>query len=455
MSFSLYSKLTFLTATALLGTTSVFSQALTNGQIDSLAEKDLKLFNVPGMAVGIVKDGHLIYSKGFGVRSLKTQKPVDPETLFGIASNSKAFTAAALGILVDKKKISWDDKVTKYLPDFKLYDELATKEITIRDLLCHRSGIGTGVGDLMHDPDSTTFSVNDIIHNLRYLKPDYSFRSKFAYNNNLYLVAGQVIAKVSKMPLEDFIKKSILLPLGMKSSSASFHGASSNLNITSAHKVTHGSIRVVTRYTSMKDDAAGGIYANITDMSKWLLMLINNGKYGENLNKQLLSEQTVHELLSPQTIIRTGPLDSYQTHFGAYGLGWFMNDERGYKLIFHSGEDVGMVSEVSMIPELSLGVIVLTNNESTASYAVTDQIIDGYIGIRNQDRSAATFARFHAGELTASRARDSIYRKASEQNLFLHPVIKNYIGIYQDPWFGKLTISVRAGRLYFASERSP
>lgn len=221
MPFQLYLKLAFLTVAILLSIPGVFSQALTNRQVDSLAEKDLKLFNVPGMAVGIVKDGHLVYSKGFSIRSLQTKKAVDPKTLFGIASNSKAFTAAALGsILVDEKKISWDDKVTQYLPDFKLYDAFATREITIRDLLCHRSGLGTGVGDLMHDPDSTTFSVDEIIYNLRYLKSDYLFRSRFAYNNNLYLVAGEVIDRVSNMHLKDFIEQCILLPLGMKSSSA-------------------------------------------------------------------------------------------------------------------------------------------------------------------------------------------------------------------------------------------
>lgn len=439
----------------LFNTSCVLAQAITNREIDSLAKKDLKLFNVPGMAVGVIKDGYLIYSKGFGVRSLKTQKPVDPETLFGIASNTKAFTAAALGILVDEKRINWDDKVIKYIPDFKLYDPLATREITIRDLLCHRSGLATGVGDLMHDPDSTTFSVNEIIHNLRYLKPDYSFRSKFAYDNNLYLVAGEVIARVSKIPLEDFIERRILIPLGMKSSSASYYGTQKNQNIIDAHKIINDSIRVVTRYTSMKDDAAGGIYTNVCDMSKWLLMLMNKGKYGEKLQKQLLSEQTVTELLSPQTIIRTGAPGNYQTHFGAYGLGWFMNDERGYKLIFHTGEDVGMISDISMIPELGLGVIVMTNSETTASFAVTDQIIDSYIDIKSIDRSLASYTKYNKSRQSAARIKDSLYREVARQKIKLHPVLENFVGIYHDQWFGNVSIFIRNNQLYFAAERSP
>src|SRR5471030_494734 len=196
-----------------LAHSSSFAQGLSESQVDSIVKRDLKLFQVPGIAVGIIKDGRLIYNKGFGVRSLANQKLVDSKTLFGIASNTKAFTAAAIGLLVDEGKIKWDDKVIRYIPEFRLYDPLATNEITIRDLLCHRSGLATGAGDLMHDPDSTNFTVNDIIHNLRYLKPKYSFRNKFAYDNNLYLVAGEVIARVSKMPWEKFIKQRILGPL--------------------------------------------------------------------------------------------------------------------------------------------------------------------------------------------------------------------------------------------------
>jgi CubicO group peptidase (beta-lactamase class C family) len=433
----------------------VFAQSLTTSQIDSLANKDLKLFHVPGMAIGIIKDGKLIYSKGYGLSSILTQKAVDSETLFGIASNTKAFTAAALGLLVDEKKINWDDKVTKYIPEFRLYDPLATREMTIRDLLCHRSGLATGVGDLMHDPDSTNFTVNDIIYNLRYLKPKYSFRIKFAYDNNLYLVAGEVIARVSKMRWEDFVEQRILRPLGMETSAASYYGCSKNPNIIDPHKLINDSVKVVTRYTSTKDDAAGGIYSNVVDMSKWLLMLMNNGKYDENLDKQLLSEQTVKELLSPQVVISVGKPGAYNTHFAAYGLGWFLLDAKGYKQVVHTGEDVGMVSEVCMIPELKLGIVVLTNNESNAIDAVTYQIMDNYLDVKNIDESSKSFAQSNSNERSARHLKDSVFNEVSQQQLTYHPNVRQFAGTYHDQWFGNVTISIRNNRLWFAAQRSP
>ncbi len=433
----------------------ILAQSLTASQVDSLANRDLKLFKVPGIAIGIIKDGKLIYSKGFGVSSIRTQKAVDSETLFGIASNTKAFTAAALGLLVDEKKINWDDKVTKYIPEFRLYDPLATQEVTIRDLLCHRSGLATGVGDLMHDPDSTDFTVNEIIYNLRYLKPKYSFRSKFAYDNNLYLVAGEVIARVSKMRWEDFVEQRILKPLGMEASAASYYGCSKNPNIIDPHTLINDSVKVVARYTSTKDDAAGGVYSNVIDMSKWLLMLMNNGKYGKNLDKQLLSEQTVTELLSPQMLISVGKSGPYHTHFIAYGLGWFLLDAKGYKQVKHTGEDVGMVSEVSMIPELGLGVIVLTNSESNAIDAITYQIMDSYLDVKNIDESATSFARLNTRDQSAKHIKDSIFNEVSQRQLTYHPDVKQFVGIYHDKWFGNITISIRNNRLWFAALRSP
>ncbi|HEV2352995.1 MAG TPA: serine hydrolase domain-containing protein, partial [Puia sp.] len=176
-----------------------YCQGLTSPQIDSLAERARRAFDVPGIAVCVIKDGKVIHSKGYGVRSLRTSEPVDGNTLFGIASNSKAFTTAALGMLVDEGKLSWDDKVRKYIPEFKLSDPYVTEEFTIRDLLCHRSGLGLGAGDLMFFPDGSNFTTADILHNLQFLKPASSFRSQYAYDNNLYIVAGEVVARVSGM----------------------------------------------------------------------------------------------------------------------------------------------------------------------------------------------------------------------------------------------------------------
>ena len=205
-----------------LVTISVSSQTITSREIDSLVEKTMKTFDVPGIAVAIVKDDKVIHSKGYGVRSLNTMQKADENTLFGIASNSKAFTTAALGILIDEKKLSWDDKVIDYIPEFRLYNPYVTEEFTIRDLLTHRSGLGLGAGDLMIWPGLNNFTLKDIIHNLRYLKPVSGFRTKFDYDNLLYIVAGEVVARVSGMSWEDFIETRIMKPLNMTGSAAAY-----------------------------------------------------------------------------------------------------------------------------------------------------------------------------------------------------------------------------------------
>src|SRR5664280_695836 len=198
-----------------LGSISISAQTLSSTEIDSLVERTMKTFDVPGIAVAIVKDDKVIHSKGYGVRSLNTKQKVDENTLFGIASNSKAFTVAALGILIDEGKLKWDDKVIDYIPEFRMYNPYVTEEFTIRDLLTHRSGLGLGAGDLMFWPDSNNFTKKDMIHNLRYLKQVSSFRTKYDYDNNLYMVAGEVIARASGISWEDFIQKKILDPLNM------------------------------------------------------------------------------------------------------------------------------------------------------------------------------------------------------------------------------------------------
>jgi len=427
-------------------------QGLTGGQIDSLAQRDLELFHVPGLAIGVVKDGKLIYSKGFGVRSLKTGKRVTPATLFGIASNTKAFTAAALGLLVDEGKLSWNDKVTQYIPGFQLYEPYSTREMTILDLLCHRSGIGTGVGDLMHDPDSTDFTLTEIIYNLRYLKPDYSFRSTFAYDNNLYLVTGEVIARVSGTSWEDFVKQHLLKPLQMYSSAASYEGCRTDTNIIDAHKKIGDSIRVVTRYTSTKDDAAGGVHSSVEDLSNWVSMLLSEGRYD---NKQLLSAATVRQLCSPQTIIPVKKPGIEHTHFAAYGLGWFIRDIRGYKQVLHTGQDVGMVSEISMIPELGLGIIVLTNSESNAIDAITNQITDAWVGITGTDRAGEALTRLQIGEKASADRKTEVWSRTRQTEPVTVSDIRADTGTYHSIWFGDIIVTVRGGQLYFASQRSP
>jgi CubicO group peptidase (beta-lactamase class C family) len=347
----------------------------------------LKTFDVPGISVAVVKDGKVVHSKGYGVRSLKNNLPTDENTLFGIASNSKAFTASALAILVDEGKLKWDDKVREYIPEFKLYSPFVTEEFTIKDLLTHRSGLGLGAGDLMMFPDSSDFTRKDIIYNLRYLKPVSGFRTQYDYDNNLYIVAGEVIQRITGISWEDFIDQRILKPLGMNSTVPSMGRLKNKSNLISPHAPVNGKVVPLNIDWSETANAAGGIVSNLPDLCKWITMQMNGGRYGDSLKKKIFSPEQHNEMWSPQTIIPTFTAPPYNTHFAAYGLGWFLSDVKGYKQVTHTGGLAGVVTQVTLLPELKLGIIVLTNQQSGAAFtAITNTIKDSYLGVTGLNR---------------------------------------------------------------------
>jgi CubicO group peptidase (beta-lactamase class C family) len=438
--------------------TIVNSQIISSAQIDQLVERTLTTFEVPGISVAVIKDGKVLHSKGYGLRSLKTKEKLNENTLFGIASNSKAFTTTALGILVDEGKLNWDDKVRDYIPEFKMYNPYVTEEFTIRDLVTHRSGLGLGAGDLMFFPDSSNFTLKDIIYNLRFLKPVSGFRTKYDYDNNLYIIAGEVIARVSGKSWDDFIQEKILNPLGMTQTGTSFDPISNNPNVIDAQSPVEGKIQVIARSSLKVGHAAGGIYSNIVDLSKWVMMHLNNGKYGPDLKNTLISKNQHDELCTPQTIIPVRNSGTYNTHFSAYGLGFGVTDVKGYKQLSHTGGLEGMVTQITMIPELNLGIIVLTNQqEGLAFSAITNQIKDAYFGIKDTDR-IAQYSKMRQGQLSNADSTTTEVWKVVKSNSIpsnISETYKQYLGTYQDPWFGKITISIKNGKLWFQSLRSP
>ncbi|WP_395077696.1 serine hydrolase domain-containing protein, partial [Flavobacterium sp.] len=242
--------------------TSLSFAQISEKQIDELVEKTLTTFNVPGIAVSVVKDGKVIHSKGYGVKSIISNQKVDENTLFGIASNSKAFTTTAIAMLVEEGKMKWDDKVISHLPNFKMYNDYVTKEFTVRDLVTHRSGLGLGAGDLMIWPDGSNFKPKDVIENLQYLKPVSDFRTKYDYDNLLYIVAGEIIEKVSGKSWCDFIEQRIMQPLKMDNSAGSFVRLKDTTNIIHPHVPTDGKLKVISRYKNQSFDAAAGIYSS-------------------------------------------------------------------------------------------------------------------------------------------------------------------------------------------------
>ena len=425
-------------------------------QIDNLVETAMKTFDVPGIAVAVVKDGKIVHSKGYGVKSAVTQQKVDENTLFGIASNSKAFTTAALAILVDEGKLNWDDKVTKYIPEFKMYNDYVTSEFTVRDLLTHRSGLGLGAGDLMIWPDGNSFGTADIIHNLQFLKPVSAFRSKYDYDNLLYIVAGEVLHRASGKTWNEFIEERILQPLGMTHTASTFGRLKDTTNIITPHVPTDGKLKAIKRYKSATFDPAAGIYSSANDLSKWVIVQLQNGKYDSD--KRLFSEKQHAEMWKPQTIEDNPPPSApYNSHFKTYGLGWQIQDMKGMLQVSHTGGLDGIVTQVIMLPELNLGIIVLTNQQSSAAFvSISNTIKDSYMGIQSEDYIAKYSSQRKQKEDDADKISDEVWQTvAMNQKNKISTDYKKYAGTYKDNWLGEIALTEKKGKLYFNSKRSP
>ena len=436
---------------ALLFTLNNFAQ-ITSLQIDEVVERTLKTFDVPGIAVAVVKDGKIIHSKGYGVKSIITQEKVNENTLFGIASNSKAFSSAALAVLVDEGKIKWDDKVTKYLPDFKMYNEYVTNEFTIRDLLTHRSGLGLGAGDLMIWPDGSDFKAEDIIQNIQYLKPTSGFRTKYDYDNLLYIIAGEVVHKVSGQTWNEFVETRFFVPLQMKHTGSTWIRVKDTSNVIAPHVPIDGKLKVISRYKNTTFDAAAGIYSSVNDMSNWAIMQLNKGKFGD---KQLFSEKQHAEMWTPQTLMPNRTMPPYNSLFKSYGLGWQITDVKGKLQVSHTGGLEGIVTQVTLIPELNLGIIVFTNQQSGAAFsAITNTIKDSYLGITPIDHVSDFSQKAKASEEKADKVTEEVWAIVAK-NKKQKVDFKKYIGTYKDNWLGEVVISEKKGKLYFASKRSP
>ncbi len=437
----------------------VNAQTITAKEIDKLVKRTMETFEVPGISIAIIKDGSVIHAKGYGFRSMNAKKKVTPNTLFGIASNSKAFTCAALGILIDENKLNWDDRVIEYIPEFRLYNSYVTEEFRIRDLLTHRSGLGLGAGDLMIFPDSSDFTISEMVHNLRYLKSVSSFRSKYDYDNLLYIVAGEIISRVSGKSWGEFIEARIMKPLGMEKSAGNFFRLKDKSNIADAHAPIAEKVTVVDRYDLQLTSAAGGIYSSVNDLSKWVIMQMDSGKYGKNPEEQLFSKKIHKEMWSPQTILPVRSGGHYNTHFRAYGLGWGLTDVKGYKQVSHTGGLPGMVTQVTLLPELKLGIIVLTNQQSGAAFAsITNQIKDSYLGITGTDWVKKNFDRVKSRRESAEKITAKVWEDiAAQQKDGVSEKVDSelYLGTYKDNWFGEILISKKKDKLWFTSKRSP
>ncbi|WP_299251678.1 serine hydrolase [uncultured Aquimarina sp.] len=441
---------------------------ITAKQIDSLVTVAVNTVdNTVGFAIGVVKDGKILHVKGYGVNSVDLNEKVTADTPFGIASNSKAFTSAALTILVEQGKINWEDKVIRHIPEFKMYNDYVTNNFTIQDLLTHRSGLGLGAGDLMIFPDDSNFTINDVLTAFQHFVPSTAFRTKFDYDNLLYLIAGEITARVSGKSWETFVDEEILKPLKMNHSYASYEDALQNDTVAVAHYFDGTALKAIEKSKtdlsgSVKqkmNGAAGGIWSSANDMCKWMLAQLNKGRYGANMDKTLFSEQQHQEMWRVHTPINklSDPMLPFKSHFSGYGLGWFLSDVNGFFKVDHSGLIAGMSSEVTLIPELSLGIVVMNNSEGAS-------LLDGLIGFTLLEEFLKLETGINWLEMTKrlQQQRGKMGDPDSEKvwtEVQANKNVKinrdNYLGIYQDNWFGKVEVLEKNGDLWFKSEKSP
>lgn len=430
---------------------------ITSPKIDALMEDALTKFKVAGAAIAIVKDGKVIHQKGYGVTSVETKKAVDEYTNFQIASNSKAFTGTALSILEDEGKIKWTDKVRDHIPEFKMYNDYVTENFNIQDLLTHRSGLGLGAGDLMFFPDGSDFTIKDVVTNFQYFKPVSAFRTKFDYDNLLYLVAGEIIARVSGMSYEEFVQKRIIDPLQMKNSFAGKSLMKDKNNLAIPHSSESGTIKTIESFNVQVNSAAGGLYSNVADMSKWLLVCLNKGQYGADLKSTLFSAKNQGEMWRIHTVEEANPNPRYNSHFSGYGLGWEISDEKGNFKISHTGGLPGMLSIVVMYPDLNLGIVILTNTQNGGAglfAAVSSTISDSYLGLDDFGWTDKFAGWMNEG----GNAGDDVSKKVWEKVKASKNIkVKNsdFIGVYADKWFGEIEVFEKNKQLWFKSSRSP
>jgi len=429
-----------------------------NNKVEQAIAKAMSTFQVPGVAVAIVKDNKVVMSKGFGVIEHGKSAKVTADTLFGIASNTKAMTAAILAGLVDEGKLTWHTKVIDIIPEFQMPNAYVTREFTVTDLLAHNSGLGLGAGDLMIWPH-TSLTNADIIKGLKYLPEVSSFRSEFAYDNLMYIIAGEVITRVTGQPWAEVIQQRIFNPLGMKNTRATFSLIDKqNKNVARAHVPLKGSLNVVGGNFLEKFSSAGSVASSVNDMSFWLLAQLNQGAYGKILDDEnaddnaprLFSVKQSRAMWQARTILSVSDKATQQdkTHFSAYGLGWFMKDYHGVKLIHHSGGILGMVSKVVLVPEEDLAMVILTNQQSGYAFnAIYLQILNEYLELPEKDW-IAYYQKKQQKSTDKEQQRLAKMAESVNKNSAHSLVLRDYAQTYVDNWYGEINISYKNNKLH-------
>ena len=415
----------------------------TMAYFDAYVRRAMADWQIPGLAITVVKDGKVRYKQVYGVRSLNTKERADNETIFACASTTKAMTALAMGILVDQHKIGWEDKVTKYIPHFTLYDPYVTANLTIRDLFLHNSGYGNtdylwAFNDIPGD---------EIINSLRNIKPAYQYRTNFVYQNIFYHIAGKVIELVSGMSWAEFMTQHIFSPLGMKQTKAMLSLVKTS-NLAMPHYMIHGRVEEISRASADRLPAAGAVYSNIDDITKWVQCMLDSSKYPGG---RLVTPVTWMTLLEPQTFI---PAESFfptaqltKPSFTTYAMGWFQQDYKGEKLNFHTGSLPGEIAIHGQVPDKKVGVYVFGNlDHAEARHALMLKALDLFALGETRDWEMELFPIYQ----NLISKMDSVKRSA-----WANPVpgtkpsreMATYAGTYRDPVVGSIQVQLENGQL--------
>lgn len=441
-----------------------FGQSVPEG-FDARVVEAMHAHDVPGMAISVVKDGRIVHAQGYGVRRLGGSDAVDADTIFPTGSTGKAVTAAALAILVDDGKLGWDDRIIDRLPDFRMFDPWVTREMTVRDLLAHRSGLGLGAGDLLFIPRSSR-SRADIVRALRNIPPATSFRSAYAYDNILYIVAGELVAAASGQSWESFVRDRIFRPLGMTTAVSDENDRFATANRAQPHARLDPRLRGLGRQQVLPEREglgqvgapAGGLSWSANDFARWMQAQLAQGATPDG--GRVWSEASAREMWTPLVLMPTprypAPITDIGPQFSSYAMGWNVQDYRGVKVIQHGGAVFGVLAFVVLVPEQRLGIALQINSEDTGVLrALGYELLDHYLGFPPRDWMAAFDAwnrqRLDGGLAALEAIGKQAARKTSKPSL----PASGYAGEYADAWYGPISIAERGGRLRIDFKQTP
>jgi len=424
--------------------------AFITDSLDSYIQRGMQQWQIPGLAIAIVKDGKVVLMKGYGVREVGKSDKVDENTLFIIASNSKLFTGTSIAKLDYEKKLSLNDKVIQYIPWFKLYDSNVTRLVNIRDLLCHRLGTKTFQGDFTFW--NSNLPKDSIIWKMRYLKPPGQFRQDYGYCNSAFLTAGQILEKVTGQSWENYVQENILTPLGMTNTYMNTAGIAKRSNVAKPHNNLYGNLTTIPFDDVDNLGPATSMVSNVKDLSKWLMLQLDSGKFE---GKQIIPWQVIQRTRDANTIVGSRKSLAFPMHLRMYGLGVFMTDYAGRQVYWHTGGAFGHVTNVCFVPEEKLGITILTNNDNQSFFeAVRYQILDAYMNVPYADRSKYQYSFFAQGKKQTDDELAAMKTRVDKKN---QPEIKidDYTGDYFNTLYGKITVAKNSDKLVCHFQHHP